>query len=161
MIYLNKDIPCKTINIFNFSDSLKLLALEINLRKKNMLMIGCYVPPSYNDEYFLDQLHGALCFYGTTYDNFLLIGDFDIFHDDKLLREFCNSFSLGHIIKTLTCYIGSSTSSIDHNITNMTSLFMKPCTVETGISDYHKLIMSICRMTFAKGKSKKFFLWLL
>ena len=34
---------------------------------------------------------------------------------------------------------------------------MKSCTVETGISDYHKLIMSICRMTFAKGKSKKFF----
>ena len=26
-----------------------------------------------------------------------------------------------------------------------------------GISDYPKLIMSICRMTFAKGKSKKFF----
>ena len=34
---------------------------------------------------------------------------------------------------------------------------MKSCTVETGISNYHKLIMSICRMTFAKGKSKKFF----
>ena len=34
---------------------------------------------------------------------------------------------------------------------------MKSCTVETGISDYHKLIMSICRMTFAKGKSEKFF----
>ena len=39
----------------------------------------------------------------------------------------------------------------------MTSLFMKSCTVEMGISDYHKLIMSICRLTFAKGKSKKLF----
>ena len=29
---------------------------------------------------------------------------------------------------------------------------MKSCTLETGISDYHKLIMSTCRMTFAKGK---------
>ena len=49
-------------------------------------------------------------------------------------------------------------SSIDHIITNMTSLFMKSCTVETaGISDYHKLIMSICRLTFAKDKSKKSF----
>ena len=33
---------------------------------------------------------------------------------------------------------------------------MKSCTVETGISDYHKLIMSTCRMTFAKGKCIKF-----
>ena len=40
----------------------------------------------------------------------------------------------------------------------MTSLFMKSCTVETGISNYHKLIMSTCRMIFAKGKSKKFLL---
>ena len=38
-----------------------------------------------------------------------------------------------------------------------TSLFLKSCTVETEISDYHKLTMSICRMTFAKGKNKKLF----
>ena len=48
-------------------------------------------------------------------------------------------------------------SSIDHIITNMTSLFMKFCTVETGISDYYKLATSICRITLAKGKTKKFF----
>ena len=48
-------------------------------------------------------------------------------------------------------------SSIDHIITNMTSIFMKSYTVETGISDYLKLIMPICRLTFAKGKSKNFF----
>ena len=34
---------------------------------------------------------------------------------------------------------------------------MKSSSVETNISDYPKLIMSICRMTFAKGQSKKFF----
>ena len=33
---------------------------------------------------------------------------------------------------------------------------MKFCNVEAGISDYHKLIMSNCRTTFAKEKSKKF-----
>ena len=53
--------------------------------------------------------------------------------------------------------MGANPSSIDHIITNMTSLFMNSCTAETGISDYHKLIMSIYRMTFAKGKSKKLF----
>ena len=39
----------------------------------------------------------------------------------------------------------------------MTYFFMKSCSVETAISDYYKLIMSICNMTFAKRKSKKFF----
>ena len=120
-------------------------------------MIGCYKPPSINDEYFFDQLHGALRFNCTTYDDFLLPSDFDISCDDKRLKEFCSSFSLGQIIKTPTCYMGTNPSSIDQIITNMTSLFKKSYTVETGISDYHKLIMSICRMTFAKGKSKKLF----
>ena len=52
--------------------------------------------------------------------------------------------------------MGTNPSFIDHIITTMTFLFMKFCTVETRISDYQKL-MSICKMTFAKGKSKKLF----
>ena len=87
---------------------------------------------------------------------FFLIGGFNISRGDELLKKFCDSFSLGHHIKTPTY-----PSSTDHIITNMASLFMKSCTLETGISDYRKLIMSICRMTFAKGKSKKVLLLLL
>ena len=98
----------------------------------------------------MDQLHGALSFYSTTYDNFLLLVDFNISRDNECLKEFCNSFSLGHLTKTPTCYKGTNPSSIDYILTNMISFFMKSCTVETGIFGYHKLIMSICRMTFAK-----------
>ena len=50
----------------------------------------------------------------------------------------------------------TNSSSIDHVIPNMTFLFMKSYTVEERISDCHKQ-MSICRMTFAKGKIKKLF----
>ena len=157
IFYVDEDIPCKTINTFNFPNSLEFLPSKINLRNKKIPVIGCYKLPSLNDEYFLDQLHGALSFYSTTYDNFLLLGDLKISCDDERLKEFCNSFSLGHFIKKPTCYMGTNPSSVDHIITNTTSLFMKCYTVETGISDYHKLIMSICRLTFAKGKSKKLF----
>ena len=54
IFYVNQDIPCKNINTFNFPNSLKVLPLKINLRNKKMLVIGCYKPPSLNDEYFLD-----------------------------------------------------------------------------------------------------------
>ena len=53
--------------------------------------------------------------------------------------------------------MGTNPSSIDHIIPNVTSLFMKSCTVETRISDYLKLIMSICRMTLPKVKVKNYF----
>ena len=38
------------------------------------------------DEYFLDQLHGALSFYSNTCDSFLLLGDFIISCDDERLK---------------------------------------------------------------------------
>ena len=34
---------------------------------------------------------------------------------------------------------------------------MKSITLETGISDHHKIIMTILRSTFAKGKPKNFY----
>ena len=34
IFYVNQDIPCKTINTSNFANSLEVLHLEINLRKK-------------------------------------------------------------------------------------------------------------------------------
>ena len=86
-----------------------------------------------------------------------LLGDLNISLDDKRLTEFCNCLHLGHLIKTPTSYLSTNLSSIDRIITYKTSLFKKSCTIETVIGDYHKLIISICRTAFAKGKSKKFF----
>ena len=79
---MNEDIPCKTINIFNFPNSLEVLPLEINLRNKKILVIGCYKSPSLNGEYFLVQLHGAVSLCSTTYDDFLLLDDCNISRDD-------------------------------------------------------------------------------
>ena len=104
-----------------FSNSLEDLPLEINLRNKKILVIGCYKPPPLNDEYFLGQFHGALSFYSTTCDNYLLLGGFSISCDDERSEKFCNSFSLGHLNKTPTCYMGTN-PSINHIITDMTSL---------------------------------------
>ena len=150
IFHMNQEIPCKTINAFSFPKSLKVWPLEINLINKKIFAIAYYKPRSLNDEYFLDQLHGALSVYSITYDNFHLLGHFNISRDEERVKEFCNN-------KTLICYIGTNPSYIGHAITNMISFFMKSCISETRISDHHKLIMFICRTTFVKGKSKELF----
>ena len=73
IFYVNQDIPCKTINTLNFPNILEGLPLEVNLRNKK-LATRCYKPPSHSDEYFFDQLHDALSFCSTTYNNFLMLG---------------------------------------------------------------------------------------
>ena len=85
-----------------------------------ILAIGFYKPLSLNDGYFWIYYNFFLINY-----NFLLLGNFNISHDDKRLKEFCNFFNLGHLIKTLTSYMGANPFSIDHIVTNMTFLFMK------------------------------------
>ena len=74
------------------------------------------------------------------------------------VREFCNSFFSYHYIKISTCYMNTYPFPIDHVIRNITSLFMNSHTIETQISEYHKLIMFLCRMIFAKDKTEKLFL---
>ena len=50
--YVNEDIPCKTINTFNFINILEVLPLEINLINKKVLVISSYKLASLNGEYF-------------------------------------------------------------------------------------------------------------
>ena len=101
IFYVNQDIPRKTINSSSFPNSLEVLPLEINLRNKKILVS-------------LDQLHSALSFYSTTHNHFLMLDDFTISRDDERFKEFCNSFSLGHLIQTPIGYMGTNLSSIDY-----------------------------------------------
>ena len=43
---------------------------------------------------------------------------------------------------------------IDLILTNHRNIFMKTAVLETGISDYHKMMFSISNQTFPKGPSK-------
>ena len=59
--------------------------------------------------------------------------------EDKSLQLFAGSLNLEHLIKKTTCFNGSPTC-IDLIITNRKAYFKKACILETGISDFHKLI---------------------
>ena len=40
IFYVNEDITCKTINTFNFANSLEVLPLKINLKNKKCLLLA-------------------------------------------------------------------------------------------------------------------------
>ena len=86
----------------------------------------------------------------------VLLGDLNIVRDNTQLQNFYESFLFEHLIKKPTCYKGDTPTGIDHIITNIPKRFMKSIALETGISDHNKMIMTIFRSTFAKGKPKLF-----
>ena len=57
------------------------------------------------------------------------------------------------LIKVLTCFTNPENSScIDLILTNSTYSFRKFCVLETGLSDFHKMIVSVTKTTFQELK---------
>ena len=62
-----------------------------------------------------------------------------------------------HVILKTICFKGLFSSTIDLLLTNHNEIFLVSDVYETGISDHHKMIISVLRKTFAKGKPKTVF----
>ena len=114
-----------------------------------------YHPPSQPDQYFFNTLDKALDVY-SNYENILLIGDFNAQIGETHLDTFLYQHELANINKEPTCYKNSENPScIDFILSNRPKSFFKTNTVFTGLSDFHKLVLSVFKTTFPKSKPKE------
>ena len=120
--------------------------------------MGLCKPPSFNENDFLFHLNNPSNFFCTTYENVTLIGDFNVIPENKnkKLSDFCGINKFEHVIMKPTCFKGLLPSAIDLLLTYHKQSFMSDV-YETDISDHHKIIISVLRKTFAKGKLKTVF----
>ena len=71
-------------------------------------------------------------------------------NEDKMI-DFCNLFTLKNLIKEPTCYKNSNNPScIDLILTNKPYSFQNSSTMETGLSDFHKLIVTVLKTSYKK-----------
>ena len=155
--YINEDIPFKFIRSKQQPGNLEVLTLEIILNKMKIFFMGLYKPRSFNEEDYLFHLNNANNFFCTTYENVTLIGDFNMTPENQKLSNFCEMNKFEHLIFKATCFKGLLPSAIDLLLTNHKQSFMKPDLYETGIWDHLKMIITVLRKTFAKGKEKTVF----
>ena len=85
----------------------------------------------------------------TSYDNILLLGDFNMTPEDLKLQGFCDTRDIENLIKEPTCFKGKNPTCIDLILTNKKQPFMK-----FGISDFHAFTTSIMKLTYVKGNTK-------
>ena len=126
----------------------------MNLPKRKWLVMGIYKPPQSCSKMFIEKLSNQLDDIHTSYDNILLLGDFNMTPEDLKLQVFCDTHDLENLIKEPTCFKGKNPSCIDLILTNQKQLFMKSRTFITGISDFHALTTSIMKLTYTKGNPK-------
>ena len=85
------------------------------------------------------------------YDNFLLLGDFNSEMQENAMKEFSETYNLSNLIKEPTCFKNNlNPSLIDLILTNRPRSFQNSHAVETGLSDHHKLTITVMRAFFPK-----------
>ena len=69
------------------------------------------------------------------------------------LDEFCQTYNLGNIINEPTCFKNTKNPScIELVLNNKPESFLKAKTVETGLSDFHKIVASVLKTSFKKQR---------
>ena len=67
------------------------------------------------------------------------------------MQSFCESYNLKSLIKQPTCYKDPDKPTfIDLILTNVLRMFQSTCVIETGLSDFHLMTVTVMRKTFKK-----------
>ena len=71
------------------------------------------------------------------------------------MKTFYEKYGLKHLITQPTCYKNpSNPASIDLILTNVPRSFQSTCVVQTGLSDFHLMILTVIRKSFKKYQPK-------
>ena len=90
-----------------------------------------------------------------SYDKFLLAGDFNMEEDEEELHNFLYERNAKNLVKEKTCFKSiTNPSCIDLFITDSPYSFQHTTTVPIGLSDCHKMAVTVLKTTFPKAPPK-------
>ena len=76
----------------------------------------------------------------------LIISDFNVEPNEANMKAFCSQYKLKSLNKEATCFKNvNKPSCIDFFLTSNSKSFENCLTLETGLSDFHKLIVTIMK----------------
>ena len=157
LIFIREDIPSRELTEYKIPDKIECVFVEINIRKKKWLLCCSYNPHKNNISNHMHHLNKGLDVYLKNYDNLLILGDLNSELEEACLNDFCNVNNLKSLNKKPTCFKNpENPSCIDLFLTNRQKSFQNTSTIETGISDVHKLVVTVLKMYYKKQKPKIF-----
>ena len=122
------------------------ILVEITIRKTKWLILGGYNPIKDNVSYYLSHISKEMDKLLGNYGNILMLGDFNYTVSETDMKDFCQIYDLHNLIKEPTCYKNAKNlSSIDVMLTNRKGSFQNSMVVETGLSDHHKMTVTVLK----------------
>ena len=125
------------------------MCVELNIRKKKLLIHCIYNPYKKFISSLLNEMGKNIDKYSSNYDNFILLGDFNCEPRVQPLEDFCHIFSCRNLIKEKTCFKNpQNPSCIDLILTNRSKSFQNSMVIETGLSDFHKMSLTVMKVFY-------------
>ena len=132
------------------------ICIEVTIAKKKWCILFAYRPPNFSKTELFEEIYATLNKALNEYDNLLLARDLNIntlrpiSDSSNYLADLNDTFSLTNLVTDSTCFKSNKGSLIDLMLTNKPKSFYKSHSFVTGLSDWHKLIVSILRTSFQK-----------
>ena len=104
MLIVKDNLLTSRLDKYCFPDEIEIFCIELNIRKKKWLIFCCYNPHKYLLKHHVFQIESAINFYSRTYENLIILGDFNAEISDFNMESFCTINNLKCIIKEPTCY---------------------------------------------------------
>ena len=71
------------------------------------------------------------------------------------MKCFCDNYDLKTLIRKLTCYNNSGNPTcVDLMLKNVLCSFPSTCVIETGLSDFHLMTLTVMRKEYPKVQSR-------
>ena len=99
ILYSREDIPSTLVNTELLIEG---FCIEINIRKKNWLLVCTYNPNKNLISNHLKEIGKNLDNYSSKYDNFILLGDLN--SEPTESADFCQIYGCKNLIKDKTCF---------------------------------------------------------
>ena len=96
-------------------------------------------------------LSKSLDLFTAKYERLLYLGDFKVGMEDSSIKIFCSNSNLINMINMPICYKSpDKPTCIDLVLINCAGSFQNSCATETGLSDFHKMIVTVMKASSRK-----------
>ena len=87
-------------------------------------------------------------------DNLILLDNFNVEPTEKHMKDFSLIYNCKNIIRDKTCYKNPAENPkcIDLIMTNTSKSFQNSQAIETGLSDFHKMCLTVLKVFYPKQK---------
>ena len=150
IVFVKSHIPSRRLNDFKILSNVQITPFEKNFKKEKWLVASIYKASLQENNYLTNLLE----FNSTRYEKVIVLGDFNIEAENKVMKDFLQKHTFYNMTKQNICFKGDGGLCIDLQFTYLTFSFMKTNSLETGLSDQH-MIYTILKTKFETFEIEK------